>query len=469
MSRLKLIIGAWQLPTEQRSLKQKAMLAGVWSTLAFFVVALMRLVSTIVLTRLLTPDVFGIFSVLLTVTFLMTMFSDLGVRSLILTREEEKLGNAFLWNCWTIQLLRGLVVGGLIVLIGVLFRVLQNYEVFPGYSSYSAPVLSSAISVSALAFIILSVESPNKFVYERDMKFGMVTVAEVAAATLSLFFVVGLALLLMNIWALVIASVLTAIARVVLSWALFKGPRMRLAWEKEHISPIIARGKWIVTHSGLTAITNVADRLLLGMFIPASSFGFYHIARQLIDMPIMLLNKIDGQIGLQVFSELHKHKTAEAFRRSYYKYRRFFDSMSMIGCGLLVTLAAPIVGIVYDDRYASVATILQILAMGLPLTGFFALRAAFNAQRRFRRMTLLSIIQAVSIWGGLIVALGVFNSVMGAFWVVALHRVPEALVLMGMGYREHWVVLWREFSHIPLIGVGALMGWGIDKGLLAYF
>ncbi len=464
ISQLGAIWDAIRLPADERSLKQKVLLSGVLSVSGFVLNITFRLVSTIVLTRLLAPEIFGVFSVLLSVLFILTMFTDLGVRSLILTREEE-IDPAFLQSCWTMQLLRGVLVGCIIVLIALLIGLLQTHEVFKSDSSYAEPVLPAAITVSAISFLILSAESPNKFVYERQMAFGRITAAAALQEILALASFLGLAFLLKNIWALVLGEIIKSCLRVILSKVMFKGPKMRLSWHKPYISIIWDRGKWIVTHSALNALTSIADRLILGAYLPASNFGFYHIARQLIDMPLMLLNRIHAQVGLQVFSEIHKSDATDTFKIKYYRYRIFFDTLSMLGCGMLYMLAPLIIQIVYDDRYFGVAYILQILSLGLPLSGFVILREAYSARRQFRKMTSLSIIQAVSIWLGLSLALPVFGSITAAFFVIAFHRIPEILALLSMGYREGWVSWWREVRFLPLIIVGLILGLALDTGL----
>lgn len=235
---------------------------------------------------------------------------------------------------------------------------------------------------------------------------------------------------------------------------------MRLAWSRDVVAEIVARGRWIVGHSALTAVTNMSDRLLLGVFMPAEQFGMYHIARQIVDLPASLVGKLHGQIGLQFFTELHGDMSS--FKAKYYRYRTIIDALTMFGCGALLTTAPSIVAVLYDDRYLGVATMVQILVLGLPLTGFAVLREAFSAQRRFREMTLLSLLQTATIWGGLTVALAGFGSVPGALLVVAFHRVPEIALLLGMSHREGWVDPVREVRLLPLIAVGAGAGWIMD-------
>jgi hypothetical protein len=84
---------------------------------------------------MLEPRVFGVFSVVISILYVVQMFSDLGVRSLILTREKT-IDPMFLRCCWTVQILRGVVVGFVILVVAAAIEGLQDAGVFPAESSY---------------------------------------------------------------------------------------------------------------------------------------------------------------------------------------------------------------------------------------------------------------------------------------------------------------------------------------------
>ena len=420
----------------------------------------LRLISTIVLTRLLAPEVFGVFAVVMTFIYILEMFSDIGVRSLILTKEGE-VDTGFLRSCWTAQILRGVLLAAICGLLALGLAWGQAADLFGVDTSYAAPVLPAAVAAIGMTSVINGFASPAKFLYEREMRFRQVSLATLIIAVLTVSTTIVLAVYLENIWALVLGNLAGALVALVLSFVMFRGPPMRPNWRTEHMRLIIERGKWIVGHSALTAVMGVADRFVLGLAIPASGFGFYYIARQIVDMVEGFLQTIHAQMGLQVFTELQRDGEAEGFRRRYYRYRLAFDVLAFFGAGMLLTVAPLMVEIIYDDRYGRVAGIIQILAPGLLLIGPGLLREAYSAQRRFREMTLLSLLRALSIWIGLAVAVIVFDSVTAALAVIALHRIPEVAVLLFIGHRRGWVDVWREVRLLPLVPAGALAGLGV--------
>lgn len=448
--------------SDRDSLRRKILASAALSTMVFAMQVVARIVSTIILTRILTPEIFGVFAVVMTFIFILEMFSDLGVRSLILTKEDD-LDDGFLRSCWTAQILRGVLILIVCVLLALGIAWGQETQLFPVQSSYGDATLPFAIAAIGAVSIIGGFASPAKFVYERQMKFRHVSLEMLITLFLTTFITIALAFWLRNIWALVLGNLARAFIMLVLSYVMFSGPVMRLNWNFADFRLIIERGKWIIGHSALTAVITMADRLILGFAMPASSFGFYYIARQIVDMVEMFLNALHAQMGLQVFTALHKNGDASALRQSYYRYRILFDGLAMFGAGALITFAPTLVHIIYDDRYADVAGMIQILAVGLILIGPGLLREAYSAQRRFREMTMLSLIRAVTVWIGLAVAVLGFGSVTAALYVVALHRIPETVVLLIKGRREGWVSLLYEIRLIPLVPVGAAVGWGMTQ------
>ncbi len=450
------------LLSDNNSLRQKIFASVALSTMVFAMQVFSRILSTIVLTRMLAPEIFGVFAVVMMFIFILEQFSDIGVRSLILTKEDD-LDDSFLRSCWTAQILRGLLVFIVCGLIALGLSTMQMAGYFPPASSYADPALPYAVAAIGGISIIVGFASPSKFIYEREMKFRQISLETLITTLLTVAITIALAFWLRNIWALVLGNLARAVFTVVLSYTLFKGPAMRLNWSLHDFRLIVARGKWIISHSALTAIVTVADRLVLGFAMSASSFGFYYIARQIVDLVELFLNSVHGQMGLQVFTALQKDDDAAGLRGRYYRYRILFDGVAMFSAGALLTFAPALVDIIYDDRYLDVAITIQILAVGLVLIGPGLLREAYSAQRRFKEMTTLSLVRAVSIWIGLGVAIFGFDSVTAALFVVSLHRIPETLILLVKGRHEGWVSLLSEIRMIPLVAVGAAFGWGLSE------
>lgn len=419
----------------------------------------LQLISIVVLARLLSPEIYGVFAVVLVFTYLLEMFSELGLRSLVLTKEGE-VEPEFLQTCWTIQIVRGILIFGIVILIALIIGGLQNWGAFSSGSAYNANVLPWALVGVGASQLVLSLTPTTPYSYEREMKFGYVTLSIMLSSAIGLVVTIGIALVWPTVWALVIGTATQKAVTVLYTFLVFKGVPMRLCWDPATLKVAVDRGKWLWGHSALSAITNSADRLLIGLLLDSASFGFYFIARRIVGFCSGFLQMVDARMGLQVFRHI-LNAPVETFQRNYYRYRLMFDALAGTGAGSLMILAPLIIGIVFDDRYSGVAPIIQFLCFELLLAGPLVVRSAFSAERQFKTMTLLSMVSATTIWGGLLLALLVFGSIQAAFLIVALYRLPEVILLFRRSGQRGWLKPIRETLPLWFFIFGTALGWAV--------
>lgn len=443
----------------QGSFRNKILGAAGLSTLRYGSDVMLRLVSTIVLTRLLAPEIYGVFAIVVLYLYLLEMLSDLGIRTLIITKEGT-IEDDFLSTCWTVFVLRGFLMTAVSLLLAFGIWTLQAQGVFAPESSYAAPVLPWAIAVGSIAPFLSGFYSPMRFVRQREMQFSRDTLMVISVNFVGLLVTIILAVQLRSVWALVLGNIVKNVVMLYLSHRLFPGLRMRFRLDMADLKLIWGRGKWIMGMSTMTSISQSADRLMLGLVMSSATFGFYFIARQISDIAISFLNSLDTQMGLQVFSHILK-STKEQFRKNYYRYRLVFDAISGMCSGGMFVLAPLLVELIFDDRYQDIAPILQLLVLNLLLVGPLMLRSGFYAERRFRLMTGAGVVSAVTLWVGLIWATMIYQNMTAAILVYALHRLPEAFLYAYLGWRKGWIVPWREGTVFVFFAAGAAMGWGI--------
>ena len=441
------------------SLRTKILTSAKLSSLQFLSGIGLRLISTVVLTRLLAPEIYGVFAIVMVYMYILEMFSDLGLRSLILTKEGE-VDDRFLRTCWTVSALRGCVIALFSCAIAGVIALLQTTSLLAPDSPYMSSDLPLALACVGATTIISSLQNPTICIHERAMEFGRVTVFTIASNVFALIATIGFALVLQSVWALVLGNALRMFVQVPVSFIMFRGPPMRFSLDRTDLALIIGRGKWIIGHSALTAMSLAGDRLLLGFAMSSTTFGFYFIARQLVDVMQSFLNSLHGQMGLQVFTHLQNTST-DSFRRNYYRYRFFFDAAAGLSTGGLIVLSPLVVSILFDDRYRGVADIVQIIVWSVLLIGPLLLRDAFIAERRFKDVTYLGILSTATLWIGLGFSIFVLDSTTLALTVIALYRLPEAMALIIVGGDRDWVIVWREFLGFGFCGLGIVLGLGV--------
>lgn len=448
-------------PADDRTMQERLLVSGALTSLDYSLGILFRIGSTLIVTRLLAPEIFGLFALIMTFQVIAVMLTDFGVRALIIVSDTVE-DETFLRTCWSVQAMRGLALSGIVALIGLSIYGAQLAGLTGTRSVYGASELPLALAISGIQLAFQGFESVNQHVAAREMRFGRITVLNIVNAAMVPALTISIALWWPTVWSLVIAGLTGGMVKLILTHVVFPGIAMRFCWQRDHAAELFNRGKWVMSHSVLNVFTTTADKVMLSAFMPASWLGLYFLALQFIEMPRQLLEKIEAAFGLQFFRHVNEPGKLAEMQAAYYRLRIPFDLVACIFAGGFMTASPAVIDLLYDPRYLEAGSIMQILAIGLPFTGVGLIRHAFSAQKRFRIMTLISLIQAGSIWLGLIVALPVLGSALGALLAIALHRVPELMTLLAMARREGWVDLVREVRFLPLIAVGAAMGWGVD-------
>lgn len=452
---------AFRKPADQRTLSDKILISGAWNGIEQATSIVFRIGSTLIVTRLLAPDIFGLFAVVMTVQTIILLITDFGIRSLIIIADDAA-DRDFLRTCWSVQIVRAITLWGIVLLLALGLYGLQQAGAVAPDTTYAAPVLPAAIAVGSFQLVLQGFESVNQHVYAKEMRFRALTLLKITTSAISPLLTIAIAIFYPNVWALVISGLLAGLLRTVLTFRMFSGPSMRWTWNRTHTGEILRRGKWIMSNSAMTALTGQADQLLLGAFLPPSLLGIYFLAKQIFAVMPNLIMKLHGSVGLQLFRELLTRPDLAMFRDRYYRYRSPIDMLSWLLAGGFLTAGPALIDLMYDPRYLAGGTVLQILAVGLPLTSTGLIQRAFAAQKRFRLMAVFGLIRALSIWLGLIVTLMLFESPELAFLVISLHRLPEIVAILALARRESWID-WREFRFLPAIGIGALLGWGVSE------
>src|SRR5450631_1441433 len=142
---------------ELKTLGSTALKGTVWSVGVYGGAMALRLLSNIVLSRLLVPQYFGLMTLLNTTIMGLTLFSDLGLTPNII-RSKRGDEPAFLNTAWTIQVMRGAILWICCVLVS-----------WPFAKFYGEPRLGLLVPVIGLSLVISSLNATSLSTLARHM------------------------------------------------------------------------------------------------------------------------------------------------------------------------------------------------------------------------------------------------------------------------------------------------------------
>ncbi len=335
-------------------LQSRAARASVWTILEYGSGMGLRVVSSLVLTRLLLPAVFGEMTLLTTLVVGLTLLSDLGLGPSIVQspRGDEPL---FLNTAWSIQAMRGIAIWICAVAIS-----------WPMAVFYHDPKLAVLLPVLALVSILSGFNSTNLLSLSRHIAVKRLFAIDGSYALVTLFSTVTWAYFYPSVWAIVGGQLIANSYRLIISHvpSITPGIRNRLTWDKPSAHSIIHFGKWIMLGTAFFFFASQADRLILGRLVSISLLGIYGIAYSLSDIPRAIILSLSSRVAYPFIAKIIQ-LPPEEFRTRFLHYRRYGLLAGAVLLAIMAVWGHLLILKLYDRRYHEAAWMIPVLALGL--------------------------------------------------------------------------------------------------------
>ena len=309
-----------------------------------------RVLSSLILTRLLFPDDFGLMALVQGFLLGLKMFSDLGIWSIII-RHERGDEPRFLNTVWTVSVLRGALLGLAACAIA-----------WPVAAFYDLPKLAYILPAAGLTLLLDGFLSTKFFLYDRRLSKARPMLINLASSISALVFMVAWAWMFRSVWALVWGGVVGTLVRVLLSHLALPGPGNRFQWDGAAWREVAQFGKWVFFNSAVTFLALQLDRFLFAKLIPLWMLGVYSIALNILQLPTTAVGAVATGVALPAFSRSQNHPS---------ELSAMFDRMRLLillgggACISFLIFNGPwLMALLYDPRYEDAGWILQVAALG---------------------------------------------------------------------------------------------------------
>ncbi len=369
-------------------LKARAARGSFFTIMVFGSQNALRLLSNLILTRLLFPEAFGLMAIVFTVQTGVSMMADLGTRvSIIQHKDGDK--PEFLNTAWVLQIIRG----GLIALIIWLFA-----KPIAGFYGYD--ILAEILIYIGFAVIIQGFMSTKLPLSERNLQLGRVAVVQISAQVTGLIITVILAAWLRSVWALVYGYLINEIVLVTLSHLILKGPANKFSFNRAYAWQIINFGVFILLSSLAGFLISQGDRVILGKIATLEELAFYNIGYFLAAVPLLLARALTDRIIFPLYTQ-RPPREGENNRQNIFKIRRLITAGCFFGLIVLALIGVSLVELLYDPRFEPAGDFVALLSMALMPTAitlsYAALALAAGDSKRFAMITATSAgIQTIS-------------------------------------------------------------------------
>lgn len=306
-----------------------------------------QVASVTVLARMISPDDYGLYTMVFAVLGVATVLGDFGLSMAAVQAQDISQGqrsNLF----WT-----NVALGVLLFLIVVIAAPLLS--VF-----YGEPELTKVARAMGFIFLFNSISAQFKAELSARLQFMHLALSDVVSVTIAFIVAVVMAAYGLGYWALVAQqvaiAVLTFLMLVLLSRWMPGLPDRGVPMRHLYRYGANTLGVQLITYA-----TSNVDSILIGRYWGAASLGVYDRAFQIFRLPLQQIAAPLTKVGVPVLSKIQNEK--EAFQ-AYVERGQTILGYGFGGAFLFVAgVAGPIVDIVLGPGWEAAKPILAILAL----------------------------------------------------------------------------------------------------------
>ena len=327
-----------------------------WLTASYGLAKISQLISQIILARLLTPEIFGVWGMVMVITTLAELFKDTATSQVLVQRglDHKPLADA---------------VYSLGVTISVVMFVVQSLAGYPLAQFFGVPIVWPLTACAASVFLIGAGAGAHGAVLARRMQFRELAIADTGAGLARLGGAVICASLGFGVWSFAIAEIARAIVDAGLKRWFSRFPfRYYLMPDQAAIRNVRSYiGSLVGINLAVYANTN-GDNLIVGRVLGAQSLGYYNMAYQLAMLPAYALSQVN-RVNLSVLSQ----REAAGQQRYVCKMLELSALLSAPVYGVGFIVAPWLIPFLYGAEWTAVAPLFQIILIFAYSRGFMAI------------------------------------------------------------------------------------------------
>lgn len=369
-----------------------------------------------ILARLLSPEDFGLFSLVVIALGIAEASTQTGVNVTIIQSKQSI--KYFLNSAWVIAISRGFIIGIAMVLLSL---VMQRY--------YNEPQLPLLISITALVPIIKGFINPAIVTMRKELRFFRDAVYYFSLAIVEVAAAIAFGILLNSVWALIIALLIAAIFEVAISFIFFS-PRPRFEYIASRGKVILGNARGLTASAALSYLHENIDDFILGKVVGTYNLGLYHNGYALAHKSNYEPAKAVVHSTFPVYSKIAGD--ANRLKRGFLR--------SLAATGVLVSLTslplliAPdfFVHLLLGDQWSGVIPIIRWLVLaGIIQSITVVIYNLFLTKATYQWLNLHQLCSVMLLIGLLFVLPQQFG-ILGGAWAVLLSRVLS-LPLLALG------------------------------------
>jgi polysaccharide transporter, PST family len=429
---------------------RRSLRGGMVSIGARIINGLVQIASVVVLARLLSPEDYGLVSMVGAIIGIAPLLIDLGTRDAVVQHwriTEQEISTLF-WMTFALGC-------GFAVLAAASGPLIARF--------YGEPRLATVAFVSSLSLVALSLSYQHQALLRRAMMYHDLALIDISASVVSTGIAIAMAFKGWAYWALVLRPVTVSVVTTIGVWWKCRWLPGRPTFTSG-VKEMLKFGLHWIGFSGSDFAGRFADRIAIGHASGPTDLGYYQKACLVYDNCLDLVITPLQSVAMVGLSKLRNDR--EALWVSWSKALSTVAFFAMPAFGILAVTSRDIIVLALGEKWTNASILLSIFALrGIPhvvqRTCGWLHNAAGRADRFMRWGVISSVTQLIALF------LGLPFGTTGIAWALVLST--YALFLPAIAY-SGWPLGIRVRNVIAVVGpqtVGALTAVAVGFGLRA--
>lgn len=316
----------------------------IWRFLERCGAQVVTFVVSMVLARLLDPEVYGTIAIVTVVTTILQVFIDSGFGTALIQKkdaDELDFSTVFFFN-----------VGMCLVLYTGVFFAAPLIAAF-----YEMPELTPVIRVMSLTLVVSGLRNIQQAYISRNLLFKRFFFATIGATICSAVVGIVMAFKGYGVWALVGQTLTNTTVSTIILWFTVKW-RPKIAFSFQRFKALFSYGWKLLASALLDTVYNDLRQIIIGKMYSASSLAFYNKGKQLPNLVVTNVNTSIDSVLLPTMSAAQddRRKVKEMTRRSI-QVSSYIMMPFMVG---LAVCAEPLIALLFTEKWLPCVPYLRI-------------------------------------------------------------------------------------------------------------
>lgn len=422
------------------TLKSKFFSGVIWTFVQNVGLRLLSFVFTVILTRILSPEEFGLIGMLSIFISVSLVFISSGFADALVQKSEctsKDYSTAFFFN-----------VGVSVLIYIILFFAAPLIANF-----YHEPQLCLLTRVLALNFVLGSLNIVQRAKLTKALNFKPIAIVTVVSTVISGIIGVAMAYNGFGVWSLVAQTISTTAISVIL-FPFFSRWKPEKTFSFDSLKYMWNYGSKILVTALLEVIVANTSSILIGRYYNKKQVGYYSRSQSMAEIPAGSIFSVLYSVTFPILCDCQQDTT-----RQLNVYKRILFNTVLFVCPiiiLLALLAKPIVLILFTEKWLPCVPLLQALLLARM---FMPISSTGNGLLRSRGNT--SLIMKLFFFTGPLTLVGIIVSipfgVEAMAWATMICAIVSFLIQSYFVGRVSGYSLLSQLKDWRMIGVSLLL------------